>query len=102
VQAANRACLDKLAEPEYEYECEDLAGTYESGAQVGLERAVAMLDDETRWPAELHLRVGAMVMLTTVSTLAMRAGTMADAQNLPDFGLANGSCGEPTCFSRRM
>lgn len=75
------------------YDSEDRGFVNERGHNITEQEATEMLNERSRWPQHLPLKVGAQVMLVTVS--GQKFGD-ADVQNwMP--GLVNGSTGELSC-----
>jgi hypothetical protein len=69
VDAENDRRLRLINADNHHFDAIDTPGREENGWQVPPKRATELLDDQTRWPASLDLRVGATVMLVVVSRL---------------------------------
>jgi hypothetical protein len=68
VRNHNNARLAELRGPLHTFEAQDLPGWDSQGRELSLGQATELLDRRITWPQELNLRVGAQVMLLTVST----------------------------------
>ena len=67
VATINNNRLAALTTPMKVYQAHDLAGTNSKGFRLTPGQATECLDRNTIWVAELSVKVGAMVMLITVS-----------------------------------
>jgi hypothetical protein len=67
VEAVNRQRLSALTSPIKAYNATDVPGVNSKGYRLDEKEATISLDRNTIWPAEIGLKVGAMVMLVTVS-----------------------------------
>lgn len=68
VRNHNNARLAELPGPLHTFEAQDIPGRDSQGRGLSPGEATELLDRRTTWPQELNLRVGAQVMLLTVST----------------------------------
>ena len=66
VRNMNEAELQTCAGRTEVYLAEDMPGTTAAGVALGREEATKMLNEETRFPEKLDLRVGAQIMLIMV------------------------------------
>ncbi len=78
VEEINRRRLTALKSPLIVYQATDRGGMDSKGRIVTKEAAIKKLDQNTTWPKELSVKVGAAVMLLTVSVTLMFAGLAAD------------------------
>jgi hypothetical protein len=67
VNAINTARLKAIDAPLQAFMAWDQPGINSKGYSLSKEEATACLDRNTMWPKELEVKVGAMVMLITVS-----------------------------------
>lgn len=65
----NKARLDALDTPLQQYIASNVAGVNSKGYHLTQSEATEILDRNTIWVSELHVKKGAMVMLVTVSLL---------------------------------
>lgn len=63
----NQAKLDAIQDEVYLFKAVDFGGKTSSGERVGDEEATTLLNRDTRWLESVDLKVGAQVMLVTVS-----------------------------------
>lgn len=70
VTAINNDRLAALDAPLQQYLSSDIPGTNSNGYSLTQNQASEVLDRNTIWPRELSVKVGAMVMLVTVSQLS--------------------------------
>ena len=68
VNTINNERLNALTGPLKQYHAKDTGGTNSRGFPVSVDEATRLLDRNTLWPKELKVKVGAMVMLVTVSS----------------------------------
>ena len=68
VSTINQARLAALKTPIQVFICRDLPGYNSKGFPLDEVQAQESLDRNTIWPQELSVKVGAMVMLVTVSS----------------------------------
>lgn len=95
MEKVNNDNLAALPGESHTFKAIDIAGKNSNGYDVTEEQATRTLNNSTRWPEEVTLKVGAQVMLVHVS-FAMRYP--ADEQNWTQ-GLVNGSTGKVIKFS---
>lgn len=75
VNALNSARLAAIELPTIRYEASDVPGLDQFGKKLSLKEATKLLNEDTRWPAVVDLKVGAMVMLVTVSLASFSSET---------------------------
>lgn len=76
----NSTRLAALDTPLQQYVSSDIPGTNSKGYNITEDQATEVLNRNTIWPQELSVKVGAMVMLVTVSQVGdrFRLGRGAD------------------------
>jgi len=74
VNRINRQKLNTCQGPTKVYLAQDMPGTTALGVPLGREEATKLLNQETRFPEKLDLRIGAQVMLVMVSLLISLCG----------------------------
>jgi hypothetical protein len=65
----NEENLSRLPARREVYDAEDVAGNKENGYALTLEDATKYLNQNTRWPETVSLKIGATVMLVLVRRL---------------------------------